>query len=126
MIDVDRFKLINDNLGHAAGDAVLVTIARTMKDYLRSSDIIGRLGGDEFTIIFSNVTEAQAHEACNRLVTSIAEAPAKLPEGGKVTVNISCGVARWHAGMDLESLKATADAALYEAKRNGRNRAVAA
>lgn len=126
MIDVDRFKLINDNLGHAAGDAVLVTIAKTMKDYLRSSDIIGRLGGDEFTIIFSNITEAQAHEACNRLVTSIAEAPAILPEGGQVTVNISCGVACWHTGMDLETLKSTADAALYEAKRNGRNRAVAA
>ncbi|MGD9811441.1 MAG: diguanylate cyclase [Sphingobium sp.] len=126
MIDVDRFKLINDNLGHAAGDAVLAAIAQQMKNQLRATDIIGRLGGDEFAIVLRNVSRDQAHDACDRLVASIARSPVALPEGKDVGVNISCGVACWTAGDDLEQLKHRADMALYEAKRGGRNKAVAA
>lgn len=126
MIDIDRFKLINDNLGHAAGDAVLTAIARQMSGHLRASDTIGRLGGDEFAIILSGITKEQAHDACNRLVASIAGAPVMLPDGKKVHVNISCGMTPWKAGENLEQLKHNADIALYEAKRGGRNKAVAA
>lgn len=126
MIDVDRFKLINDNLGHAAGDAVLAAIARQMKSHLRSTDIIGRLGGDEFAIILTGVSSDQAYEACNRLVASVGRTPVPMPDGKQVDVNISCGMACWHTGMDLERFKHNADMALYEAKRGGRNQAVAA
>ncbi len=126
MIDVDRFKLINDNLGHQAGDIVLTAIAEQMKSHLRSTDVIGRLGGDEFAILLTNVTRGQAHEACERLVSSIGGMTVALPEGKSVTVNISCGMAGWTSGVKLEELKHNADMALYEAKRGGRNRAVAA
>jgi len=126
MIDVDRFKLINDNLGHASGDAVLTAIAKQMRGHLRSTDIIGRLGGDEFAIVLTNISCEQAIDACDRLVASIAEKPIDLQEGKSVKVNISCGVAQWKEGENLEQLKHTADMALYEAKRGGRNKAVAA
>lgn len=126
MIDVDRFKLINDNLGHASGDAVLTAIACQMQGLLRSTDIIGRLGGDEFAIVLNNITREQAHDACDRIVASIADTPVALPEGKSVTVNISCGVSQWQGGQTLEQLKHDADMALYEAKRGGRNKAVAA
>jgi diguanylate cyclase (GGDEF)-like protein/PAS domain S-box-containing protein len=126
MIDVDRFKLINDNLGHAAGDAVLTDIAQKMKDHLRSTDIIGRLGGDEFAIILCNVGKDQAAEACDRLVASIAQSPVALADGKTVQVNISCGFACLTEGDTLEQWKHNADMALYEAKRGGRNKAVAA
>ncbi|MCB2015834.1 MAG: diguanylate cyclase [Sphingobium sp.] len=126
MIDVDRFKLINDNLGHASGDAVLTAIAQQMKSHLRSDDTIGRLGGDEFAIILSHVDKDQAYEACNRLVASVAKTPVALSKDKSVNVNISCGMARWHRGENLEKLKHNADMALYEAKRRGRNTAVSA
>ncbi len=126
MIDVDRFKLINDNLGHQAGDIVLTAIAEQMRSHLRSTDVIGRLGGDEFAILLTDVTRSQAHEACERLVSSIGGMTVALPEGKSVTVNISCGMAGWTSGVKLEELKHNADMALYEAKRGGRNRAVAA
>lgn len=126
IIDVDRFKLINDNLGHAAGDIVLQTIAGQMKSHLRATDIIGRLGGDEFAIMLTDLEFDEARSACDRLVAAIAASPVTLPQGAFVSVRISCGVARWNGTDSLDKLQHEADMALYEAKRGGRNRAVAA
>ncbi len=126
IIDVDRFKLINDNLGHAAGDIVLQAIATQMKGHLRSTDIIGRLGGDEFAILLADMEHEEACSACDRLVAAIAASPVALNGGAAVSVRISCGVARWNGTDSLDRLQHDADMALYEAKRGGRNRAVAA
>ncbi len=126
MVDVDRFKLINDNLGHAAGDIVLQTIATQMKGHLRATDIIGRLGGDEFAIMLTDMEFDDARSACDRLVAAIAASPVTLPQGAPVSVRISCGVARWNGKDGLDRLQHEADMALYEAKRGGRNRSVAA
>lgn len=126
MIDVDRFKLINDNLGHAAGDAVLQAVAARLKSHLRTGDIIGRLGGDEFAILLTGISLEEARGACDRLVAAVASSPVALPDDRSVTAFISCGVARWDGEGGLDRLQHLADMALYEAKRGGRNRAVAA
>lgn len=126
IIDVDRFKLINDNLGHAAGDIVLQTIASQMKSHLRATDIIGRLGGDEFAVMLLDLEFEEARSACDRLVAGVAASPVSLPQGAFVSTHISCGIARWNGTDDLDRLQHSADMALYEAKRGGRNRAVAA
>lgn len=126
VVDVDRFKLINDNLGHAAGDIVLQAIAAQMKGHLRSTDIIGRLGGDEFAILLADMEHEEACSACDRLVAAIAATPVALNDSSPVTVRISCGVARWNGTDSLDRLQHDADMALYEAKRGGRNRSVAA
>lgn len=126
MIDVDRFKLVNDNLGHEAGDIVLKAIGETLADQVRSSDIIGRLGGDEFAVLLTTPFETQAREVCDRLVRALAIRPVALPNGCDISIAISCGLARYEHGMSLEALKNKADMALYEAKRGGRNQVAVA
>lgn len=126
LVDVDRFKLINDNLGHAAGDVVLQAIADRMKNHLRVTDLIGRLGGDEFAIMLPDMDFDEARKACDRLVAAVAASPVPLPAGASVAVGISCGVAQWNGTDSLDALQHQADVALYEAKRGGRNQTVAA
>ena len=84
MIDVDRFKLVNDNLGHEAGDIVLTAIGDTLNGQLRSSDVIARLGGDEFAILLTMPLESQAMEVCERLVGAMAARSIGLPGGNKI------------------------------------------
>ena len=124
MIDVDRFKLINDNSGHMAGDLVLKEIADRIAAEVRSSDAIGRLGGDEFVLLLETSDWEKAQEICRRVVESIDRADIVLPTGGGLKTAISCGVARYRTGLSADELIHAADLALYEAKRAGRNRMV--
>ena len=127
MLDLDHFKAINDSCGHAAGDAVLRELSRRWQRQLRASDLLVRLGGEEFVVLLPNTTLAQAAEVAEKLRLVTATVPlARGPEAGGpvVAVTVSVGV----TGLDsvrpkeLPLLLEMADVALYEAKRAGRNR----
>jgi diguanylate cyclase (GGDEF)-like protein len=125
MIDVDHFKRYNDASGHQAGDALLKKIAVIFKESLRSTDYAGRYGGDEFIILLPETESTRAIEVAERLRERVhTETTA---ETGKVPVSLCIGVAAFPAhGETLEAIVASADSALYEAKRAGRNRVVLA
>lgn len=120
MIDLDKFKDINDTYGHAAGDQVLRFIASEMRDGIRQPDEIGRYGGDEFLVILPNTTVNAAAEQANRLCQHIKSTPVVA---GKevISVSLSIGIAQYRpSGDDWHSLLERADQALYQAKNNGR------
>ncbi|NMB89628.1 MAG: diguanylate cyclase, partial [Chloroflexi bacterium] len=120
LIDLDHFKTINDTFGHAAGDRVLKSLAHMLKQRLRYTDIIGRVGGEEFAILFPNTDEAAAVE----LMTRLSEGFAKIHHhaaDSEFSVTFSCGIASFPACGDADGLNKTADAALYAAKAAGRN-----
>lgn len=122
MIDVDHFKRFNDVHGHEAGDRVLRAVARTLQEQLRPSDVLARFGGEEFVVLFPNTDIVGAHHAAERLrravmgVSATTSAGAALPQ-----VTISVGLAKLRLEPPQDLLK-RADAALYRAKGNGRNR----
>ena len=123
MLDVDFFKRVNDTWGHPAGDAVLKAVAEQVRGALRGHDLVGRYGGEEFLILLLG---AQLHEAaavCERLRQRIARSPV-THEGTTIRVTVSQGVAQARQGEDLAGLVARADAALYQAKANGRDRVI--
>lgn len=120
LIDVDHFKAINDTHGHPAGDAALVEIARRLLAGTREGDVVGRLSGDEFAILFRCGVDG-AQSICNRIVRVVATEPITLAGNGAVLCSISCGIAELRPGMSREALFDGADLALYEAKRSGRN-----
>jgi diguanylate cyclase (GGDEF)-like protein len=120
LCDLDRFKRVNDLLGHAAGDAVLQDVAYTMRATLRAGDSIYRVGGEEILVILPGADEAAAVEIAERLRRDVRN---RRPVGVAVTVSI--GVAISGAGVvDTDDLVARADAALYSAKAGGRDRFV--
>lgn len=121
LLDVDRFKSINDSYGHPAGDAVLRTIADTLRRVIREGDILGRFGGEEFLVLMPGTTGDEARMACERLRAAIAEAPIPLPGGSCIAVTLSAGFARMSGDEYFDQLISRADAALYEAKSRGRN-----
>jgi diguanylate cyclase (GGDEF)-like protein/PAS domain S-box-containing protein len=117
MIDVDSFKKINDTHGHAVGDQVLAEIAQACREAVRSSDIVGRYGGDEFSIIVAGITSLHAAQIADQLARSAARV---LGHGGKpLTYSASVGIAECLPGWDLPTLLTHADQAMYEAKRAG-------
>jgi diguanylate cyclase (GGDEF)-like protein len=118
--DLDCFKVINDTMGHAAGDQALVETARRLKQVTRDVDMVVRLGGDEFALIAANIrTKNQATALAERIVTAF-RAPFWI-EGHDRAITISVGVALAPAdGVDLESLVRNADSALYATKHSGR------
>lgn len=122
MIDVDRFKNINDHYGHLNGDLVLETVARLARESLRSIDIIGRYGGDEFVALLPQTTIKGALQAAERLRVRIAETP--IPAQDQIiNVTASLGVALYDVQCaTLEQLFDRADQMLYQSKRSGRNR----
>jgi diguanylate cyclase (GGDEF)-like protein len=125
MIDVDHFKKLNDTHGHPAGDAVLVFMARAVMDALRKEDVFARYGGEEFAVICRGIDGANACRAAERLRQLVASLHVDHA-GRDLTFTVSVGVADWQ-DMQAEtpaSLLSAADAALYEAKRGGRNRVV--
>lgn len=122
MLDIDHFKYINDYYGHPVGDLVLQTVAKRCSDNLRRIDILGRLGGDEFTILLPETDMYTASHVANRVRQTISDKPFTTGDG-TINVSASLGVARaTSATPDLEVLIGRADAALYVAKREGRNR----
>lgn len=118
LVDIDRFKLINDRCGHAVGDLVLQCLGHVLLRGRRASDMVGRWGGEEFLLICPETPLQGAVLVAERLREATQDAP--MPEAGRVT--LSAGVAAWRPADTIESLLARADAALYEAKSEGRNR----
>ena len=128
MIDIDHFKAVNDAHGHAVGDEVLRQIARALKRIFRATDLIARWGGEEFVVVMPGADLDLAEEINARLSREIAAArPAiELVDGG-LRVTVSVGVAAVRSADDTpDGLLKRADDALYEAKRGGRNRVIAA
>lgn len=129
-LDIDHFKAVNDTHGHDAGDAVLRDVAARLMRGLRPSDVVGRLGGEEFAVVLPETTADAAVMLAERLRTEVAETPC----GGSarsIPVTVSIGAAQAHDGIEpgptgLERLLKQADEALYAAKAGGRNRVVAA
>jgi len=119
MIDLDRFKEINDRFGHPAGDEVLRRIGRVLQSRLRDSDIVARIGGEEFCIMATDI----AAEKCDRLFESLRQAIAAdciEYDDRQLQVTVSIGVCPARAAT-LDEMVRKADAMLYQAKRQGRN-----
>ncbi|KQP80323.1 hypothetical protein ASF57_18255 [Methylobacterium sp. Leaf117] len=120
-LDLDRFKQVNDTLGHPAGDALLIEVAKRLKSALRTEDTLARLGGDEFVILQTGVHGGDdAAVLANRLITAVGRP--FLFEGHAITVGLSVGIALIpEHGLDQDAVFKRADAALYKAKASGRN-----
>ena len=121
ILDIDNFKAINDRFGHAAGDRVLTHIASTVSARLRPCELFGRLGGEEFAIVFANAKKADAQAWTNQLRLAVAQSP-----NDGVRCTFSAGVECVRGGDALADVLARADTALYTAKETGRNRVVPA
>jgi len=121
LADLDHFKHINDTYGHLAGDAVLREAARRMRDAIRPYDSIGRYGGEEFLLVLSNCDTIGAAAIAERLLQAVRKDTIVLAEA-TVSVTLSAGVATSGVIQEPETLVGAADAALYRAKRGGRNR----
>lgn len=123
VIDLDHFKLINDRYGHPAGDAVLKLFADVVNSVARRSDIIGRLGGEEFALVLPSTSADEALEFCHRLHAAVRKAVLKYGDD-LIEYRISIGLASSDVapGDIIDGLLARADVALYRAKRAGRNR----
>ena len=124
-LDIDFFKEINDQYGHLQGDEVLRELADVFRENLRTSDVLGRYGGDEFVVLLPETNTDMAEETATKLIESVREHHFKNLDdpAQKVPVTISVGFASLQPGQDEERFLQAADAALYEAKRLGRNRA---
>ena len=123
LIDIDFFKKVNDTYGHLVGDDVLRHIAKTISGILRSSDVLGRYGGEEFCAFLPNTTESDALGLAERIRAGIEATPIKLGLNMNLKTTVSIGVAdSVRAGYDFKGLLATADSAMYGAKNAGRNR----
>jgi diguanylate cyclase (GGDEF)-like protein/PAS domain S-box-containing protein len=125
MLDLDHFKTINDTYGHGVGDKVLIELAEICRRTLRGPDVIGRIGGEEFAILLPETTGDQAYEVIERLRETIASTEIPMEHGLPVHFTASIGITSVaNSDTNIEVLLNRADQALYEAKRNGRNRVV--
>ncbi|MDF1877137.1 GGDEF domain-containing protein [Sulfurimonas sp. SAG-AH-194-L11] len=120
-IDLDHFKEINDSLGHAVGDEVLVEVTQRLNEIIRSEDTVSRLGGDEFTIILEDLSQAQdASLVANKIVKSLSESMTFKEQ--LLYISSSIGISTYpDDGVSAEDLLKYADAAMYKAKDKGRN-----
>ena len=123
-LDLDNFKMINDSLGHAAGDAVLLTVAERLRTCVRTGDTLARFGGDEFAILLEDLQDrGDAAEVAERIITALS-APV-LVHGTEVVTGTSIGIAAGTAGQaEADTLLRNADIAMYMAKRHGKGRAL--
>ncbi|EDL50118.1 response regulator [Erythrobacter sp. SD-21] len=126
MIDLDRFKSINDRFGHAAGDRVLVATASAIRNCLErmdgTSDLAFRLGGEEFVAILDSEDFEKARSIAEELRRDIARIALDESHTGSFETSASIGLASWHPGEKLDDVLHRADAACYKAKNEGRNR----
>jgi diguanylate cyclase (GGDEF)-like protein/PAS domain S-box-containing protein len=120
-IDLDRFKRINDSMGHAAGDAVLVEVARRLRSTVRNQDLVARLGGDEFTVVLEDFDQSEVMAAFAQKIIAAVSRPLSIA-GREVVVSASVGIAVFpDDGDSTEALTKAADSAMYRAKERGRN-----
>lgn len=123
LIDLDHFKLVNDEHGHLAGDQVLKLVAEVLASEIRKADLAGRFGGEEFVLLLADTPQAEAGRIAERLRTRIAELALETAEARPARTTASIGIAvQGRDGSDLMELLAAADTALYRAKSAGRNR----
>jgi diguanylate cyclase (GGDEF)-like protein len=121
IIDLDHFKSINDTFGHAGGDTVLRAFVHSTRILLRRSDVLGRIGGEEFAVLLAGTGPRDAQQFAERLRRAVTDQPV-ITGSGPCAYSFSGGIASWWAGETLDRVNVRADAALYEAKRSGRNR----
>jgi len=127
MVDLDHFKAVNDTYGHSAGDAVLRQAASTMRATLRPYDLLGRYGGEEFVVVLPGCDAAGAGAAAERLRASMAATAIAVAEVSlRVTCSLGVAVGATENSWERDRLLSTADAALYRAKEQGRDRVVVA
>lgn len=122
MIDIDHFKSVNDTHGHPVGDEVIVSLARILRNHVRTTDCVARLGGEEFAVGFENA-DGKTFEKAEQIRKDV-ESSIVLPDGKHVTISI--GIAETTGFRNVARLYKRADEALYEAKEGGRNRIVIA
>ena len=120
MLDLNKFKAINDTYGHAAGDKVLITVAQRLVSIVRESDTVARLGGDEFALIVESITERAQLEALGHKLVDVISQNLKLDSGETVAVGASVGYA-WYPrdGDNLRAILDVADQAMYTCKTSG-------
>jgi diguanylate cyclase (GGDEF)-like protein/PAS domain S-box-containing protein len=122
-IDLDRFKMVNDSLGHAAGDSVLACVGKRLESAIRVTDVVSRLVGDEFTVLCRDVSSADAAVSVAKSLSQVISQPVELPDDRDVTVTASIGVAFVPEGAhEAQELIQDADVAMYRAKEKGRAR----
>ena len=121
MLDIDKFKNVNDQFGHTVGDQVLCHFATVVLSGIREIDVFGRLGGEEFGVILPETSKEKAFIVAERL-RSMVESSEIILSTGNINITVSIGVAELEAGESGEQLMVRADAAMYVAKQNGRNR----
>lgn len=120
ILDIDHFKVINDTYGHSSGDLALQTLAKSITDTMRNSDIAFRYGGEEFTLILSNTDSESAHLVAERLRTAISQLSCNAGQHS-FGFTISLGIAQIACGENGKALFDRADSALFQAKKTGRN-----
>jgi diguanylate cyclase (GGDEF)-like protein len=121
VLDIDHFKQVNDRYGHPAGDAVIRSVARITGSCLRATDLLGRLGGEEFVMLLLDTGHDPAMAVADRIRARIAETPLAV-EDAVIPVTVSIGLAELQEALDFDQVYALADGALYAAKQSGRNR----
>jgi diguanylate cyclase (GGDEF)-like protein len=126
MIDLDRFKAVNDDHGHPTGDQVLVRLAGLLRARLRQADVVGRYGGEEFAVVLEDLTAEEAARLVERLRADFAGIEHRSREGASFRVTFSAGLASLQDGESVSAWVHAADRALYAAKEGGRNRVVVA
>lgn len=120
MIDIDHFKAVNDTYGHAVGDLVIQNLAAKLQGHFRNTDIIGRLGGEEFCVLLTGVDHERAQHSAERFRAAVAALPVDT-KAGPVAYTVSIGFAWMKNNEALPALLQVADRALYRAKQHGRN-----
>ena len=122
LVDIDHFKPVNDRYGHPAGDGVIRGVAQLLRHNARADQLIARIGGEEFALVYAEQSLGEAAEAAERLRRAVEASPFQLG-GESAIVTVSIGLAQWRRGMSsLPDLMRAADEQLYRAKRGGRNR----
>lgn len=121
MLDLDHFKQVNDTYGHQAGDAVLIRFVQVVKGVLRESDVIGRIGGEEFAVLLPNTTPEGGQSLANRIIAEVHSNPV-TNDGKQIAYTVSVGAGCLTTQTNFMALLAECDKALYRAKKNGRDR----